>query len=40
LINDYWNLRIEAHLMLFVTSENINTGDIKNELTKKEIERI
>jgi len=30
----------EAHLMLFVTSENINTGDTWNEFTKSEIERI
>ena len=30
----------EAHLMLFVTSENINTGDTKNEFTKCKIDRI
>jgi mannose-6-phosphate isomerase-like protein (cupin superfamily) len=30
----------EAHLMLFVTSDNINTGDTKNEFTKSEIDRI
>ena len=30
----------EAHLMLFVTSENINTGDMKNEFTKNKLEKI
>ncbi len=30
----------EAHVMLFVTSENVNTGDKINEFTKNEIERI
>jgi len=30
----------EAHVMLFVTSENVNTGDKINEFTKEEIERI
>jgi len=30
----------EAHLMLFVTSENVNTGDTKNEFTKNKIDRI
>ena len=30
----------EAHLMLFVTSENINTGDTKNKFTKNKIDRI
>ena len=30
----------EAHVMLFVTSENVNTGDKVNEFTKEEIERI
>lgn len=30
----------EAHVMLFVPSDNINTGDKINEFTKHEIERI
>ena len=30
----------EAHLMLFVTSKNINTGDTKNEFTKSRMDRI
>lgn len=30
----------EAHVLLFVNSENINTGDTKNEFTREEIESL
>lgn len=30
----------EAHVLMFVKNTNLNTGDIQNELTKKQLERI